>query len=162
MTIIKSNDIMKKIFACIILLAGALCSCTDRIRFEAPYFVCFMPEESSSTIINAQGTVTGTYKVHLSTVKPDNTIVVKWDVFPGNGMKEGVDYSIESASKSLQFYSGVYDREIKIKWLKHDIDPAKDNTVTISLTECSQPDILLGMPGPSKKNKDIVITKYSD
>ncbi len=153
---------MKRLIPYIILLSGLLCSCSDRIHFEAPYFVCFMPEESSSTMINAAGTLTGTYKVHLSTVKPENTIVVKWDVFPGDGMAEGVDYSIEMSGKELQFYSGVYDREIKIKWLKHAIDPAKDNTVTIRLTECSDKGILLGMPGPSKKNKEIIITKYSD
>ena len=153
---------MKKIIAYVVLLAGALCSCTDRIHFEAPYFVCFMPEESSSTLVNAAGTLVGTYKVHLSTVKPENTIVVKWDVFPGSGMAEGVDYSIETSGKSLQFYPGVYDREIKIRWLKHAIDPTKDNTVTIRLIECSDSEILLGMPGPSKKNKEIIITKYSD
>jgi len=145
-------------FAASLLLWG----CTDRLTFQAPFFVCFMPEESSSTIVNAGGTMEGSYKVHLSTVKPDETILVTWSIIPGNGMQEGVDYVYEGRDKTLQFFPGVYDRDIKIRWLKHEIDPAKDNTVTLRLETCSDPSILLGMPGPSAKNRQLIINKYSE
>ena len=154
---------MKKFIPIILFLIPVLLSgCTDRLTFDPPHFVCFMPEESSSTIVNAQGSFEGSYKVHLSTVKPDDTIIVKWSIIPGSGMQEGVDFIYEGKDKNLMFYSGVYDRDIKIKWLKHDIDPNKDNTVTLRLESCNDPSILIGMPGPSQKNRQIVINKYSD
>ena len=39
---------------------------------------------------------------------------------------------------------------------------SKDNTLTIRLKSCSDPSIILGYPGPSKKFSQHVVTKIND
>lgn len=140
------------------LLCMTLSACNKMVIFEN-YYVAFVPTLSSSTIIDATGEMDAEYHVHLCSVKPSAPVIVDYAVIAGNGLKEGVDYQVVSKGGKLNFYPGIYDLKIKIKWLSNgNIDTSKDNTVTIRLESVNQ-DILLGEPGPSKKNKEIIIRK---
>lgn len=122
-------------------------------------FVAFQTDKSSSTIVDSEGTFTGTYYVHLTAPKPDEAIYVEFSVTPGSGLKEGVDYNVLTTG-SLRFLPGIYDNQVKIEWLSHPVDKSLDNTVTIRLDSCTNTNVTLGVIGPDEKNRSIVISKY--
>ena len=89
---------------------------------------------------------------------------MEYEVIAGDGLKEGTDFKIQSSHRSpLTFDPGSYSRPIRVIWYKSSaFDPSKDNTLTIRLTGCSDPSIILGYPGPSKKFSQHVVTKIND
>ncbi len=139
---------------------AALTSCNkNNFIIFTDAFVAFQPDKSSSTIIDCEGTFTATYYVHLTSPKPSEAIYVDFSVTPGSGLKEGVDYNVVTTGR-LRFLPGIYDNQVKIEWLSHPIDKSEDNTLTISLDSCTNPDVCLGVIGPDQKNRTIVISKY--
>ena len=147
-----------KIFALSLLsLTMASCHLNDFKEFS-DYYIAFEPGSSSSTVINEAGSVVGQYMIHFCTVKRDDTVSVEIEVEAGDGLTEGIDYKVVSPT-SVKFVPGVYDKAFIIEWLPHELDPAKDNSLTLRLSACSDDGIILGMPGPSKRNISIKITK---
>ncbi len=147
-----------KIFALSLLsLTMASCHLNDFKEFS-DYYIAFDPGSSSSTVINEAGSVVGQYMIHFCTVKRDDTVSVEVEVEAGDGLTEGVDYKVVS-QPSVKFVPGVYDKAFIIEWLPHGLDPSKDNSLTLRLSTCSDDGIILGMPGPSKRNISIKITK---
>lgn len=138
--------------------AVTLLSC-NKIETFTGAFVAFDTAGSSTTTVDAEGKFTGSYALHYSGPKPMETIVVSFAVTCGDGLAEGVDYEVATSGGKVSFLPGVYDQTIKINWLRHDIDPSKDNTVTISLTDAGG--VVLGYPGPDALGKDMVIRKYT-
>lgn len=107
----------------------------------------------------AEGLTTD-YYIKLSSGTRDEELTVRFEIVPGNGLREGVDYTILSpSSDQVVFTPGLYDRSVRIRWIPHAIDPSKDNTLTISLTEVSDQKVFVGFPGPTQKNANYVITK---
>lgn len=85
-------------------------------------------------------------------------ITVDYEVIVGNGLKEGTDFRIQSSHRSpLTFSLGTYSLPIRLIWYKSaSFDPSKDNTLTLRLTGCSVPEMLLGVPGPDEKKKEFI------
>lgn len=107
----------------------------------------------------AEGLTTD-YYIKLSSGTRQSNLTVNFEIVPGDGLREGVDYSVVSPSgSSVVFTTGLYDRVIRIKWLSNSIDPSKDNTLTLRLTERSDNSVGLGLPGPAGNNVQYVITK---
>ncbi len=141
------------------LLALALTSChINDFKEFSDWHIAFDPGNSSSTVINEAGSVVGQYAIHFCTVKRDDTVSVEVEVEAGDGLTEGVDYKVVSHA-SVKFPPGVYDRVFIIEWLPHVLDSSKDNTLTLRLHDCSDAGIILGVPGPSKRNVSIKISK---
>lgn len=82
---------------------------------------------------------TTTLYVTLSTVKTsfDAPVKVYYEAIPGNGLKEGVDYTIPDKSRSpLVFEDGDLVMPLRITWKTNpSFDASKDNTLTIKLTD---------------------------
>ena len=144
--------------AMLMSIAVSAASCNKITLFDKA-FVAFDTAKSSVVSINATGEFTGSYTLHYTGPKPSAPIVVNFVVTCGNGLAEGVDYKVVTAGGKITFMPGIYEQVIKIDWLPHEIDEAKDNTVTISLV--SADGVTLGYPGPDKLMKDLVIRKYT-
>lgn len=85
-------------------------------------------------------------------------ITVEYETVVGDGIREGVDFRIQSSHRSpLTFSPGTYSLPIRVIWYKSaSYDPSKDNTLTLRLTSSSLPDMLLGVPGPDGKKKEFI------
>lgn len=138
------------------LVLSAL-SC-NKIETFNDSFIAFDTAKSSPVSIDAEGEFTGSYTVRYTGPKPALPIIVTFAVTSGDGLVEGVDYKVATAGK-VTFLPGVYEQTIKVDWLPHDIDTAKDNTVTISLLSANG--VTLGYPGPDSLMKNLTIRKYT-
>ena len=141
--------------ACILASAPA---CNKYVTYTDS-FVAFDSAKSSAVSVDAEGEFQGSYAVHLTGEKPNFPVTVTFEVTCGDGLKEGLDYEVATSGGKITFLPGIYDNVIKINWLPHDIDPDKDNTVTISLVDAGG--VTLGMPGPDKLMKSVTIRKYT-
>lgn len=101
-----------------------------------------------------------TYYVNLVCPGDFGEVTVDYELVVGNGLEEGVDFKhIASTAGPLSFPSGVYRRPVRIEWLRHEIDPSRDNSVRIRLTGCDHPKVMLGKPGPDRLGREYMITK---
>lgn len=150
---------MKRLFI-ILSIIGLLTGCNEYTLYTGK-FVAFDPASSSVTSINELGDFTGTYYVHYSGTSNDTRFAVTFEVIPGNGLVEGVDYEMETSGKTLNFMPGIFSLPIRIHWIPNEIDESKDNSVILRLTSAPD-DITLGYPGPDKLNKEIKILKYKN
>ena len=155
---------MKKsiLFFAVIPLAFLLTSCKDHLEVVFDdYYVCVKSEDgaASSTVSSAADQLVMTYYFNLVSVERDEDLTVNFDVVAGDGLKEGVDFVLPTDSRSVTFSKGIYKRPFRINFLKHTLDPSKDNTITIKITSTSDPSITIGYPGPSAKFSSHVITK---
>lgn len=149
---------MKKIFP-IIMLSLILSSChINDLKVFKGSFVYFNEAASSSTVINSKGTFTGEYMIQFTSEAIEENLKVTVKAHVGDGLKEGVDFQLLSPSE-LTFYPGVYKLYYRVKWLPHQLDPSKDNTITLEIESASDPNVTLGVPGPSQKYRTIKLTK---
>jgi len=152
---------MKKIsFA--ILTIFVLCSCTKFATYDGSACFFFDAAKSSPTSINELGEMEAEYYVHYTGEQATRTNTVTFSVTPGDGLVEGVDYKINTPGGQLAFLVGFTDLAIRIKWMPHTIDAAKDNSLTITLESVDNPDAVVGLPGPDHNNKSIRIIKYKN
>lgn len=149
------------LFAVISLLCGA-CRKSTITMYDGSYFIWFDAANSGPVSINEEATLSAEYSVHLSATMPKSAVKVKFEVVPGDGLKENTDYQILTTGGTLTFYPGLFSLPIRIKWLPNKVDPAKDNSVTIRLTGCAPDGYSLGMPGPDHNLEKIIITKYKN
>ena len=84
---------------------------------------------------------------------------VDYEFIPGDGLKEGVDYVPFSSSRSVTIARGVTRMPVRITYNSNVLDPAKDNTLTIKLTGCSDPSLNIGYPGPAANFSKHIVTK---
>jgi len=129
---------MKRIFLLFIAAWAALglVSCGG---FEDPVLDnSFVYIADSDDVVYNDKETTTTLFVTLSTPKTsfDATVEVYYELIPGNGLKEGVDFRIKQGSESpLKFTTGNFVVPMKIEWLKNpSFDSSKDNTLKIKLT----------------------------
>lgn len=152
------------------LLSYGLCaclsavSCSDRtdITFK-DFFVCIKDESGGATsVVNSQSDqFVATYYISLVSTERDTPLTVDYDITVGNGLREGVDFVLQSESRSVTFQPGVYSRPVRINFLRRTVDPTRDNTLTLTLTGTSDPSLLLGYPGPSHYYSRHVVTKVN-
>ncbi len=139
----------------------SLAGCSDRPSdfVFRDYFVSVSSEsgEAASTVLSTADNLVLQYPVRLVSQEREEDLEVTFEVVPGDGVKEGVDYSLP-AKRTLTFSNKEYQKFIRINFLRHQVDESKDNTLTIRLTATSDPGVSIGYPGPSKKFSTHVIT----
>lgn len=158
----------KNIILAFFLLMSSLLlssSCNKFTMFE-DYYVAFDIIKSSPRFVSAKAAYTSDYYLHLCSSLPAEPVEVELSFTAGDGLKQGVDYEIVrpaniSGNKTvLKFLPGIYEQKITIKWLPHELDDKKDNTLTLNI-ESASGGIIQGLPGPDAKNRSIKITKTS-
>ncbi|MCI1786416.1 MAG: hypothetical protein LKI59_09840 [Bacteroidales bacterium] len=156
---------MKKIlFLLAVSISAAFmvsCSENDPVVFDDAFVYIADESGASSSVMDWESqNYLSTYYVYLVIPAQNTDITVNYDLIAGDGLKEGVDYKlISSTSSPLAFLAGIYKMPIRIEWLKHGLDPSKDNTMQIVLTSCSNTSVRLGKPGPDSIGKIYTIIK---
>jgi hypothetical protein len=158
---------MKKIvkIAMIVLAATALWGCYEEPQPLDKPFVYIMDESGggSATISATGNNISSELFVHLSCRKFNEPIKVYYDVIVGDGLKEGVDFVIQSTTKSPITFKNYDPQPIRISWRKtENFDPTKDNTVTFALKSVESSEISefhLGYLGPDKFFSKYIFTK---
>lgn len=142
----------------------ALTSCKDRLEiYFTDYYVAIKSESglAVSTVMSFSDNFVVQYPVTLVSPKRTDDLVVTLELVPGDGLQPGVDYTAPSRL-TVTFGPDEYKKYFRINYLKHDVDPSKDNTLTIRLVSASDPSLIMGYPGPSKKFSTHVVTKIND
>lgn len=156
---------MKK-FKHIIATIGAIalfgsCHVNDPIIFDSSFVQILSDDGSMSSSINWESNaLLKTY--YVTYVSPDSEAVnVTYSITVGQGLTEGVDFNLVQGDYdgTLSFANGIYQRNLRIEWLKAAIDSDLDNSVTIEITGCDKSGVYLGRPGPASYGKTHVITK---
>ena len=148
---------LKRFIQCLVYLllpiiggggVGVFSSCADQEGewFDQPFVRIATDLGQSSTVVLTDVRATNTYYVYLSSPPI---------------AEEDVDYKVVTQQNPLVFLPGIYDAPIRVRWLKHPVDPAKDNTLTIRLTGNSK-GYNLGYPGPDHKQSEIRIEKRNN
>lgn len=157
----KSNNI-KILLALSALLA--LTACSDRPdRVFRDFFVSVADETGSQTsrVLSTANNLVVTYYFNLVSEELEEPLTVYFDVVIGDGLQENVDFEFQTANRSVTFNPGIYQRPFRINYLKHEVDPSKDNTIKIVIKETSDPNITIGYPGPNHKFSTHEITIYN-
>lgn len=158
---------MKRVIkiAMIVLAATALWGCYQEPQpLDKPFVYIIDETGGGSTNISANGNnILSDLRVYLSCKKFTEPIVVHYDVIVGDGLKEGVDFVIQSTTKSpLTFKPGTYDLPVRVQWKRNEnFDPTKDNTLTLKLqrVESNIGEFHIGYLGPDKLHNSYIFTK---
>ncbi len=145
------------------MLLGAVsaCSVNEPVVFEDA-FVYLSDEKGqiSSEIPWDSNHNLMTYYVYLVCPGGFGDVSIDYELIVGDGLKEGVDFKhIRNTASPLSFPEGVYRKPIRIEWLEHELDPRKDNSLTISLIGTDNAKVNLGRPGPGHLGKEYRIRK---
>ena len=159
-----ANNNVFKILA-LMVVSVFLASCTDRptdLMFT-DFFVSVSDEKGGETsrVSSSSNNYVVTYYFNLVSEEIKEPLTVYFDVEVGDGLKVGTDLEFQTESRSVTFNPGIYKRPFRINYLKHTVDPEKDNTIRIVIKETSDPSIHIGYPGPSAKFSKHVITKHN-
>lgn len=157
------TKVMKRIIATVLCLAAlfAATSCQDKLDIVFTDFYTYIDDGSNGAFLSVErdDAYVLTLFIHIVAPAQDDMITVSYEVTPGNGLKEGVDYKLVSSSKTIAFQPGIYKMPVRIELLKSSaFDETKDNTITITLTGNSA-GFGLGKPGPDAKYKSFEIKK---
>lgn len=157
---------MKKIvkIAMIVLAATALWGCYEEPQpLDKPFVYIGDEAGGSKADVGSQATITKELFVNLSCKRFTEPIVVHYDVIVGDGLKEGVDFVIQSTTKSpLTFKPGTYELPVRVQFKKSEnFDATKDNTVTFALksVESNIGEFYIGFLGPDHLRSSYVFTK---
>lgn len=154
------SGLLKIAFPAVLMIFVTACNANRMEPYDNPFMV-FTTTNSSSTSIDAAGTFDAQYYIHFSSRKLDRNVTVTVSVNPGDGLEEGTDYELITTGGKVTFFPGIYDMPFRIRWLKHDIVPSEDNTLTLRLETCDFGEVSLGMPGPKESMRTLVINKYA-
>jgi hypothetical protein len=148
---------------CAFVATAALIACGDDgpEAFDQPFVRIAAPNGASSQVVLTNARVVNAYTVYLSSRPVTDSLEVNYEIIVGDGLQEDVDYKVVTTQNPLIFLPGIYDAPIRIRWLKHEVDPTKDNTVTIRLTGNSK-GYTLGFPGPDHLQTQVTIEKRNE
>ncbi len=153
------------IFKQALLIASALClgSCTinDPIIFDNDFVHIVDESRATTSTINSQSNaLLKTYYVTL-VASSGEAVNVDYTITVGDGLTENVDFKLIQGDYNgkLSFANGVYERKLRIEWLRNNIDPTADNRVIIEITGCDNNNVSIGRPGPDSYGKTHIITK---
>ena len=107
-----------------------LTSCEDQLNIMfKDFYVCIKDSNNTdkSTVLSTSNEFWVSYLVYLISEKRDGDLTVEYEVIPGDGLKEGVDYKL-TADRTVTFPKNVYKMPLRIQYLRHEVDPSKDNT----------------------------------
>jgi len=142
-------------FICLLLSCG-----TDEFEPYRQPFIHIMKGELTELPVSSEAKVLNEYKIYLSSAPLSETLNVEFSITPGNGLTEGVDYEIVTAGHTLDFLPGIYDMPVRVRWLPHRVDPAKNNSLIIRI-ESNSMNLTMGLPGNDQKQRELKITKMN-
>lgn len=125
------------------------------------YYVCIKDEggASSGVVSRTSNNFVTTYYIYMTAPLSDHDISVTYEMEIGDGLQEGVDFRVQSTTMSpIVFEPGTTRMPVRIVWLRHELDPEADNTLTIRLTSCSE-GYAIGYPGPNHRFSAYTVTK---
>ncbi|SMC69685.1 hypothetical protein [Pedobacter nyackensis] len=129
----------------------------ETTAYDNPFFHIMIDNKAEVEVLaNRKDTVD--YKVYLSAQLQFEPIDVQYEVKIGDGLQDDRDFKLLTTGTSLNFPQGIFERPIRIAWKESVLDPTKDNTITIRLISNSK-NFTMGLPGPDKLQKQLVITK---
>jgi len=147
------------LFSTLMLLLLSACAEEEK-AFDAPFVYLTDKFGGISATMDSKARFTATYYVKLSSKLRTENLEIQYKVVPGDGLQEGVDYSLaEANSNPIVFEPGVYEKTIQINWLPNNLNNTKNNTVRIILVSCNDPSVTIGRIGPDKLGSEYTITK---
>lgn len=150
---------MKRILYIFTLLALTLsCRVHEMPLYNTPFVYLMTENGSDKATVGSDVDNVNVYYMVLSSASLSQNLVVDYKVTAGDGLKEGVDFSMETKGSSITFLPGINKMPLRIKWMPHDLDENKDNTLRLTLTGANM-SVNLGFPGPDALNKELIITK---
>lgn len=148
------KNILTILFAACALLCG--CEVHEDTFFDIPYtYISDAGGQYEMIVDNTLDNLLTELTLHidLSAERFTEPVTVSLDIIVGDGLKEGVDFRIQASSKGpVTFVPGVYSMPVRVIWMRHELDPSKDNSLTFSISGCSYDDMLIGLPGPDSLN----------
>ena len=146
-------------FSTLMLLLLSACAEEDK-PLDAPFVYLTDKFGGISATMDSKARYTATYFMKLSSKLRTGNLEVQYKVVPGNGLQEGVDFSLtETNSNPIVFEPGVYEKTIQINWLPNNLNNTKDNTVRIILVSSNDPSVNIGRLGPDKLGSEYTIKK---
>jgi hypothetical protein len=140
------------------VLIFSSCSKNENDTYDLKY-VHIMDNESAVVNISDKANSIGTYNIYLSAPQVMEPIKVTYKITAGNGLTAGVDYELINNGTEVTFLPGIYDMPVRIRWMDHPVDPAKNNSIVIELLSVSNPAYHLGLPGKDELQRSLTITK---
>lgn len=153
------KNIFFTVLSALAILVISSCAKEEFKPYDHPFFHIHVDEQDSVNVLYNRKDVVE-YKVYLSSKLQFDPIDVEYEIIPGNGLEEGRDYQLLTQGTTLHFVQGMFERSIKIAWLERRLDPAMNNTLTIRLKSNTK-NFTIGLPGPDKKQSQLVITKIN-
>jgi len=143
---------------CAVLLSGG---CTEEDKpYDVPFVYLTDQFGGTAATMDSEAKYTSTYYVRLSSKKRTEDLSVYYEVFSGDGLQEGIDYTLDDSTPSpLAFPPDVYEMQVRVNWLRHVLDEEKDNSLHLLLESTSDKAVTIGRPGPAGLGKEYVITK---
>jgi len=156
----KAMNKYLKIALCLALCIGIFaCDNQEIDEWDTP-FVHIMRDNKSSITVKSNRRDVVSYYIYYSTEKDDKDLKIDYSVKIGDGLTEGIDFEFITKENPLLFPSGIYQRPIQIRWLDNQINPEKDNTIRVKIESVDR-DISIGLPGPDKKQSELIIEKVN-
>jgi len=147
----------KHLLSLLLILLFSACNKNEIEVYDNP-FVHIMYEGASSVKVSSKANVLKEYNIYLSSKPLSQNLVVNYEVVVGDGLKEGIDFEMITQGNSLTFLPGIYEMPVRIKWLPNELDPLKDNSMVIRITD-NNLGFTIGLPGPANNQSELKITK---
>lgn len=156
------NKCLTILFSALLLCCG--CQKHEEVFFDTPFVR--IEDINGATAMTVDGKLDNLLtEVRIVVCASDNyfisPVTVEYETIVGDGLTEGEDFRIQPSTMSpLTFSPGTYSMIVRVVWYKREnLDPEKDNTLTLRLKGTDNPDFLLGVPGPSHKKQEFIFTK---
>ena len=150
-----------------IILAAATAllfsSCEKDKPYDHPFVYIIQADDAAyaaTSTVSSQATVVRTYNISLSSKELSENLIVDYSFNVGDGLKAGIDFERVTTGNQIVFVPGVYSMPIRIRWLPNEIDPLKDNTITIRIENTSL-GFTVGFPGPDQLSRQHTIRKIN-
>ena len=143
----------------VLLWVSVFVSC-GKEEFEAydhPY-IHIMKDEVSGTTVSAKANTVAKYDIYLSSTPLNEKLTVVYSITSGDGLQEGIDYKLINSSNEITFLPGIYDMPVQIRWISHELDTEKDNSLTIRI-ESNSMNFTMGLPGNAGNQREFIIKK---
>lgn len=150
-----------------IILAAATAllfsSCEKDKPYDHPFVYIIQADDAAyaaTSTVSSQATVVRTYNICLSSKELSENLIVDYSFNVGDGLKAGIDFERVTTGNQIVFVPGVYSMPIRIRWLPNEIDPLKDNTITIRIENTSL-GFTVGFLGPDQLSRQHTIRKIN-
>ena len=156
----------KKYIHSMLLSVMAICACVmtsscdelDDGPYDNPFVYIEADGGASRIVVNSDVQNVNSYNVYLSSRALTKNLEVYYEIIVGDGLQAGRDFELVTQGSGLTFFPGIYDMPIRIRWKPCQVNPSKNNTLTIRLTGTNM-GFTVGMPGPDRLKSELVIEK---